>query len=178
MGDPYPQARFGVMSNGDVLKVVTAGCSGERLTSIELRRLAESGSNPTSIELWSVEGNAPMPADIVLGDAPGGMVETVSLAKQLGPDDRLSLLVTTDQLQQASLEFSVAEIPAAGVLGDGVTFASSEVMRAEALDKKLCTDPNGDHDKQRILHWYFVITGSISAFGAAILVATWRRKPA
>ncbi|MEO8264282.1 MAG: hypothetical protein ABI706_02105 [Ilumatobacteraceae bacterium] len=45
-------------------------------------------------------------------------------------------------------------------------------------DKKLCADPNGDHAKQRTLHRYFVITGSISAFGAAILVTTWRRKPA
>lgn len=175
MGDPYLSSRAGVASSGGEVHVVNAVCPGERLTEVRLTRLTSNGA-PAEV-LWSATGSVPLPAQFLLGDAPAGMVTTKSLVRTLRPADELSLTVRTDQLEHPEpLEFSLRQLPGAGVLGLDGTVRSVDQFRRTVLADMPCDDPYGEAHRRTVLNWALVGAATPVACGVVLLLVDRRRR--
>ena len=150
MGDSFPLACVGVATGDDGLRIISAACAGERVTEVELRRVVGDERRSNDPVLWRIKSDATMPAEIVVGQVPPGMVETTALVEPVSSNDRLALFVTTNQVRPSwPLEFSMRDIPSGGVLAESAAVDDVDELRAEVHSNAPCGDPRHDDVKQR-----------------------------
>ncbi len=175
MGDPADKSRVGVAAVDENIKIVPVTCPGERYRTIELRRVVGTYSgSAVDPDIWRVEGDA-APSEVVVGQVPLGMAETVPLVEPLASDHRLALDVYTNQLK-SELVFSPDEAHEGEFLGTDGPAHSIEALRSSARHNAPCGDPYGDNLQQTILMWTVGASAALPLTGGLLLLVTRKSR--
>jgi hypothetical protein len=175
-GDPYPVSRVGLASDGGEIRIVIAGCPGERLRHIELYRLTPSRDAPGTL-LWAIAGDAPVPPALTIGDDMQALRRRVPLREPVQSTDALALKVTTNDLEHSVLDFTRRDLPSAGVFFFGVVHDSEDEFRASVLKQTPCDDPYHKEVPGRILDWVLAAQTTAALIGAVLLAPLPRYPP-
>jgi hypothetical protein len=176
MGDPFPISRVGVIRDGDAVVVVNGVCPGERLESVTLARRAEDGRSEA---LWRIEGDAPMVGRLLVGSVPEGMSATTPLSELPGDDTPLVLSVVTDELTNPySMEFTMGDVPADGVLSYRATYATLDAFTAHVLESTPCGDPysRGRGNRVAVTMGFIALAAAICGTGLIVADRWFRRR--
>lgn len=170
-------SRVGVVRAGNAnapeAMLVYAPCPGERIRHIVLSEKGAKGTLNTV--LWSAVGDAPADQPIRFGADVPRMTTRQRLAKPVGPKDNLILLVATNQVTNPQqLSFSLADVPATGVLTFGGTVRDQDAFRTAALDNTRCGAQ--DDDQRGLLTTALFVELALAVVGVGLL--TLPRYPA
>lgn len=180
MGDPYPLSRTGVVLDTNGLQVVNAVCPGNRLLRVELR---ESGTiDEPGATLWRVEGDAPLPRRLVVGQPVDDMQTRVPLG-ELADDVALEVVVEIDEIGDSyPVVFTIGELQTNRIVTDGRTFATFDQFDSAMKEDVPCGDPLNVARDRTILRTFGLVAGVLllaaGVFAAVDVIGTRRRSRA
>ncbi len=159
------------------INFTNAGCPGERLRRIEVRRVPEDESGVWPV-IWAITGDRPLDESIPLGAEIEAMLTTTALRRQPEALDRLSVRVETSELANGyDLEVRVDHIPANGVLTfDGVHSTRDEFERA-AIAATPCSASNDLGGGQVVTLLVFLAVLPCTALSVVLFAITRRVHP-
>jgi len=181
-GDSFPISRIGVAStSAGGLRVVSVVCPSERLRAVRVtKRVPPSEVDrhaARNVTIWSLHGDAPLPASMEVGTAPPGMVELADRVGYLQPDDRISVTVVTSESQYPyQLDFVVRDVPPHGVWSDAGPTASEREFRRDTLRKAPCGDPDRRRQRAGRFVGYWFGFAAVCSVPGIVLVNTARER--
>lgn len=138
-GTPALEVWIGVTRKDDSLVVVTAPCTGETLTEVEIQRPG-SWEEPGQT-LWRVEGAAPLPESLAVGSEPASMRTSVSWDSDAMRESELVVFLNTDRpftWGGVRYEFKPMDVREGEILMRQGPFSTYEDFVAAAPDDTEC----------------------------------------